>query len=69
MSKKIVFFLFCILSAGFCFYMLRDAVLQRPKQNHVLIITHLRSDMPLQYRDSLRLKEILLENMLKSKNK
>ena len=69
MSKKILFFLFCILSGALCFYLLKESVLRRSKRNPLLIITHLRSGMPLQYRDSLRLKEILLENFLKSKNK
>jgi hypothetical protein len=67
--KKILFFLFCISSAALCFYMLRESVLKQPKQNPVLIITHLGSGMPLKYRDSLRLKEFLLENILKSQKK
>ncbi len=67
--KKILFFLFCIVSSTLCFYMVRNSVLYKPKQNPVLIITHLRSGMPLGYRDSLRLKELLLENILKSQKK
>ncbi|HSZ32226.1 MAG TPA: hypothetical protein VK772_02895 [Puia sp.] len=70
MSKKLLFFIFCFASAALCFYMLKESVLNRPKQNPVLIITLLRSGMPLSYRDSLRLKEIMMENLLKSqKNK
>lgn len=69
MPKKILFFLFCILSGALCFYLLKESVLRQSKRNPLLIITHLRSGMPLQYRDSLRLKEILFENFLKSKNK
>ncbi len=67
--KKILFFLFCIVSAALCFYVLRNSVVYKPKKNPMLIITHLRSGMPLGYRDSLRLKELLLENILKSQKK
>ncbi len=69
MKKKIAFFSLCTLSAALCFYMLRNSVLYKPKHNPVLFITHLRSGMPLKYRDSIRLKEFLLENILKSQKK
>jgi hypothetical protein len=68
-QKKIGLFTFCLLFGALCFYMLTQSVLRRSVNNQILIITHLRSGMPLRYRDSLRLKEITLENILKSTNK
>jgi hypothetical protein len=69
LQKKIGLFTFCLLFGALCFYMLTQSVLRWSVKTQVLIITHLRSGMPLHYRDSLRLKEITLENILKSKNK
>jgi hypothetical protein len=69
LQKKIGLFGFCILFGALCFYMLRESVYRQSVKNQVLIITHLRSGMPMRYRDSLRLKEIMLENILKSQNK
>jgi hypothetical protein len=69
LQKKMGLFIFCLLSGAFCFYMLTRLVLSRSVKAQILIITPLRSAMPLPYRDSLRLKEIMLENMFHSKIK
>jgi hypothetical protein len=68
-QKKMGLFAFCLLSGVCCFLMLRESVFRHSSKNRLLIITHLRSGMPIRYRDSLRLKEIQLENILKSQNK
>ena len=68
-QKKVRLFTFCLLSGICCFLMLRESVFSHPSKNQLLIITHLRSGMPMRYRDSLRLKEIMMENLLKSQNK
>ncbi len=63
------FLLFACCPEFVVFLMLRESVFSHPSKNRLLIITHLRSGMPMQYRDSLRLKEIMMENLLKSQNK
>jgi hypothetical protein len=68
-QKKIGLFTFCILSGICCFLMLRESVFKHSSTKRMLIITHLRSGMPMRYRDSLRVKENMLENILKSQNK
>jgi hypothetical protein len=68
-QKKTGLFTFCLLSGICCFLMLRESVLSHSSKNQLLIITHLRSGMPKRYRDSLRIKENMLENILKSQNK
>jgi len=68
-QKKVGLFTFCLLSGICCFLMLRESVFSHPSKNRLLIITHLRSGMPMRYRDSLRIKENMLENILKSQNK
>ncbi len=69
LQKKIGLFTFCILFGTLCFYMLRESVYRQSFNNRVLITTHLRSGMPLRYRDSIRLREITQENIFKSQSK